>query len=268
MPDRADVEQALAGLVAGALYPNGTDADSAVGDPCRIYRGWPVTNVLSSELAQGVVHVTVQPVSGTMRDRTRYLTEWQGSVPAAHAHGSVDGEYVRFSGSGGAGQVAGIRVDGLAYAYRLRDGDAPSLVAAALGGADPGKPAGTGERQERVPAERERADRAGGRGWQGGSELRRQEAGFRVTFWCPDPDTRDQVAALVDLAMAGSTFMDVGGWACRVQAFGGSSTDENSAGGVWRRDLLYSIEYPTVANETLPAMLFGVADVNGVPFIG
>jgi hypothetical protein len=103
---------------------------------------------------------------------------------------------------------------------------------------------------------------------QGGRELRRQEARFRVTLWCPDPGTRDRVAGAVDLALAGLSFLDVGGWACRVRLAGGSSTDEGAAGGAWRRDLLYSVEYPTVADERLPAMLFGISDVNGLAFAG
>ena len=102
----------------------------------------------------------------------------------------------------------------------------------------------------------------------GGRELRRQECGFRVTLWCPDPTTRDAAAGVVDLALAGTTFLDVNGWSCRVRMSGGSSTDEGAAGGVWRRDLLYSIEYPTATTETLPAMLFGVDKVNGTSFTG
>jgi hypothetical protein len=103
---------------------------------------------------------------------------------------------------------------------------------------------------------------------QGGRELRRQETGFRVTLWCPDPAMRDRVAGIVDLAFARLTFMDVGGWSCRVRLAGGSSTDEGGAGGAWRRDLSYSVEYPTVSDESLPAMLFGALGVNGVAFAG
>ncbi len=268
MPDKADVEQALAGLIAGILYPNGTGSDSSIGAGCRVYRGWPVPRVLEDELAQGVVHVTVQSVAGTTRDRTRYNTEWQGTCPAPTMTGSINGEIVTFSGSGGPGHVAGVRVDGAAYAYRMRAGDTTAFVAAAL-------------------AAQVRADRPavavgsdlyliGGLGLlvrvvtdgEGGRELRRQASGFRTTFWCPDPATRDLVVGLVDTAMAESIFIDVGGWACRVQLSGDSSTDEGSAGGVWRRDLVFLIECPTVLTAALPAMLFGTTDVNGVPFVG
>jgi hypothetical protein len=268
MPDRADVEQALAGLIADVLYPSGFEADSAIGTVGRVYRGWPVAGALETDLARGVVHVTVQPVSGTTRDRTRFPQEWQGACPPPTMVGVVDGQFIQFQGVGGAGQVAGIRVDGQAYAYRLRSADTAALVAAALAAqirAD--RPALASDNSVFLLEGRGLLARVVSDG-QGGRELRRQETGFRITFWCPDPATRDQVVGLVDLAVAGWTFIDVGGWACRLRLSGESSADDGSAGGAWRRDLLYSVEYPTVTNEALPAMLFGIADVNGVPFVG
>ena len=268
MPDRANVEQALAALISTIVYPSGVDVAGLIETGCRIYRGWPVPRLLEEELAQGVVHVSVQPVGGTTRDRTRYGSDWQGFSPAATLSGVVNGDVVTFSGTGGPGHVAGVRVDGHAYSYRMRSGDSTALVAAALAeqvradrpavavGSDLYVVAGLGLLVRVV------TDGVGGR------ELRRQSAVFRITFWCPDPATRDLVVAAVDSSMAGALFIDVGGWACRLQLSGESSTDEGSAGGVWRRDLLYSVEYPTTASETLSAMLFGIADVNGVPFVG
>ena len=268
MPDRSDVEQALAGLIAGALYPNGAAGDSAVGNVCKIYRGWPVANALETDLEQGVVHVSVVPVSGALRDRTRYSTEWQGMTPPATMTVSLSDELVTFAGLGGAGQVAGIGVDGQAYAYRMRAGDSAALVAAALAAqirAD--RPAvATGSSVYLVDG-RTILGRIVTDG-QGGQELRRQEGRFRVSFWCPDPSTRDTVVSLVDVAMAGWIFIDVGGWACRLQLAGESITDDGAAGGLWRRDLVYSVEYPTVAMEELPSMLFGITDANGVDWIG
>lgn len=267
MPDRADVENALAGLIAEIVYPTGPSDGSSIGAPCRVYRGWPTPRVLEEELGSGVVHITVQPVSGTMQNRTRFPSEWQGASGPTTMSGSVSGDVVSFAGEGSVGHVAGVRVDGRAYAYRLRSGDSTGLVAAAL-------------------AQQIRADRPAiaigselhlieGAGVVvrvvtdgiGGREVRRQAAGFRVTVWCPDPVTRDRAVGVIDRELAVASFLDVLGWSCRMQLSGDSSTDEGSAGGVWRRDLLYSIEYPTTVSETLAAMLFGTTDVNGVPFV-
>ncbi len=268
MPDRADVEQCLAGLIAGVLYPEGFETDSVIRNVCKVYRGWPVSGALESDLAAGVVHVSVQPVAGSVRDCTRFSQEWQGVCPAATLVGLAQGELVSFSGEGGPGHVAGIAVDGQAYAYRMRFGDSAALVAAALAAQirmdRPALASGPSVsllngRNIRV---RIVTDGAGGR------ELRRQQAIFRVTFWCPDPATRDTIVSLIDGALAAMTFVDVAGWACRLQLSSDSSSDEGSAAGIWRRDLLYAVEYPTVMSEALPALLFGIADVNQVAFVG
>ena len=268
MPDRTDVEQALAVLVAGALYPDGADADSAVGAVCKVYRGWPVAQALDADLERGIVHVSIVPVAGAFRDRTRYSAEWQGAVPATTLSASVTPEAVTFDGFGGPGQVAGIAVDGQAYAYRMQKGDSASLVAAALAAlirAD--RPALASENTVQLISPRGLVARVVADG-QGGEEVRRQEGRFRLSFWCPDPGTRDQVVSLVDVSLASLTFIDVVGWACRLQIVGESSSDDGAAGGLWRRDLIYQVEYPTVLNQVLPTMLFGVADVNDVDWIG
>jgi len=267
MPDQADVEEALAVAVAGALYPLGVSGASAVGITCRVYRGWPTAAGLEADLAAGVAgaaHVTVQPVAGSFRDTTRFAAEWQGVAPASTLSAVAEGEAVSFAGVAAAGQVAGVLVDGAAYAYRVRAGDTPGVVAAVL-------------------AELVRADRPaelrgdgfllpGGVGiaarvvtdGSGGTELRRQSAVFRVTVWCGGPQARDRVAGCVDLALAAVQFLDVGGWGCWVRLSGGAVVDEGSAAGVWRRDLMVRIEYPTVAAGALPSMLFGVAVAGGV----
>lgn len=264
MPDRADVEQALATLIAVALYPEGPGGASAVGAMCRVYRGWPVVAALEADLAAGNVHVTVQPVAGSIRNTTRYSLEWQGRIPAATMWAEVAGELVGFVGTAAVGQVAGVAVDGRTYAYRVRAGDTAALVAAVLAGlVRANRPAVLRGATILLPGGRGIVARVVVDG-QGGREVRRQQSVFRVTLWCPDAGTRDRVAAFVDLALADVAFLDVGGWGCRVRLSGESSTDEASAGRAWRRDLLYMVEYPTVSEGSLPAMLFGIADVNGV----
>lgn len=268
MPDQADVEQALAAWVAGALYPNGEAAHSAVMTPCRVYRGSPVVEALEADLRLNVAHVVVQPVKGSVKDTTRFSTEWQGNAPPCPLIAETDGQRVRFSGSAGPGMLAGVKVDGRAYAWRVTDGSTPGLVAAVL--ADmvrvdrPAALAGAG------------IEFAGGRGVSaravsdgyGGQELRRQEMGFRLELWCPSPEVRDRLGAFVDVALSGLVFLDVRGWGCRVQYSGSQSADDGAAVRAWRRDLQYRIEYPTVLESVLPSMLFGVGTVNGAGYVG
>ena len=252
MPDQSDIEQALAALAAGAL----------AGDPAgvRVYRGWPRAAALEADLRAGRAHLTVTP-GGSPRDTSRYPANWQGAVPVPTLQVAVLGEVVLFTGQGGPGQVAGLRVDGQEYAYRLRDGDTPGLVAAVLAAQvrvdRPALLQGTSVLllDGRGIVARVVADGAGG------TELRRQVQPMRLTLWCPAPDVRDRLSAAVDLALAWTVFLDVGGWGCRMRAAGGSVTDDGAAASVWRRDLLVAVEYPTVADAALPTMLWGTASV-------
>ena len=263
----SDVEAALAAAVAGAVYPQGAEGEPAPGLACRVYRGWPTAASLEADLAAGVAHLTVQAMPAGFRDVTRFLGEWQGAVPPVTLMAAVDGETVTFAGAPAPGQVAGVRVDGVPRAYRVRQGDTPGVVAAVLAAlvrtVRPAELHGDGIL---LPGGLGIAARVVSDGV-GGTELRRQRAGFRVTAWCPDPASRDRVAGCVDVALAGTAFLDVGGWGCWLRMSGGSVLDANSVAGVWRRDLLYSIEYPTVMDSNLPSMLFGVASADGVSTI-
>lgn len=267
MADQAEVEQALAEAIAGALYPEGAGAASAVGSVCRVYRGWPVSASLEADLVQGIVHATVQPVKGSVKDTTRFSSEWQGAAGPCPLVAEVDGERVRFSGQAGPGMVAGVRVDGRAYAWRVAEASTPGVVAAVLAGlVRAERPAELSGSVVRFPGGRGVLARAVADG-QGGRELRRQEELFRVTLWCPSPEARDRVAAFIDLVLAGVGFLDVDGWGCRVQGAGGETVDTGAAVRSWRRDLLYRIEYPTVLKVDLPTMLFGAGSVNGADYL-
>ena len=259
MPDQADIEQALAALGAEALRDDPAEV--------RIYRGWPRAASLEADLMAGRAHLSVTP-GGAARDATRYPVEWQGSVPVPTLTAVADGEAVTFGGAAGPGQVAGLRVDGVAYAYRLRDGDTPGAVAAELAGlvrAD--RPAELHGTAVLLPGCQDVLARVVADG-AGGTELRRRQQPMRMTLWCPTPDVRDRLACSLDVAVAGAPVLDVGGWACRVQGAGGATTDDGAAAGVWRRDLVYRVEYPTVLAEPLPAMLWGVVSVGDRVAVG
>ncbi len=259
MPDQADIEQALAALGAEALRDDPAEV--------RVYRGWPRAASLEADLQAGRAHLSVTP-GGAARDATRYLAEWRGVVPAPTLQAAVDGEAVTFGGVAGPGQVAGLRVDGVAYACRLRDGDTPGAVAAVLAGlVRVDRPVELHGAAVTLPGGRGLLARVMADG-AGGTELRRQVQPMRMSLWCPVPAVRDRLAALLDLAAAASPMLDVGGWACRVRAAGGVTTDEGAAAGVWRRDLVYSVEYPTVLAKALPTMLWGTVSAGDRVAVG
>lgn len=256
MADLADVEAALVGLIAAALYPNGADTASAIGMAARIYRGWPVLGGLDADLAAGIINISVLAVPGQVRNTTRWNDPSLDTYASPTITLSVRGSTATVGGAAGAGQLAGLLIDGLGYAYRATSGDTPGSVAAALArligptaSADGATVTVTGARRL---TGRVAADAADAR------ELRRQQQSFRVTLWCGDPASRDVASAAVDLALGQLDFITLpDGSSARVRFESTASSDRQEEADLYRRDLVYSVEYATVLLSQLPTMLFG-----------
>jgi hypothetical protein len=267
MADQSDVENALVSLIANALYPNGTDAPSVAGPDCRIYRGWPNSAALDRDLAAGKINVTVFPGSGAGRTTTRYAEQWVGPPAPPSLTVAVAGTSVTFGGSGKIGQIAGILVDGKGYAYRTRTGDTPELVAANLAAMARDNSivrlsqgtltiAGAGSVLGRVVADAPVQQ-----------EVRRQEQDFRATCWCPTPASRDSVATAIDQALSSIRFLALpDGTQGRLLYSGTTVFDQSQNASLYRRDLMYSVEYATILSASQPAMLFGNLVLNAASF--
>jgi hypothetical protein len=258
MADQSDVELSLVDVVSAALYPNGTGAASAAGPDCRIYRGWPNSTALDADLAAGKINVTVFPGGGTSRTTTRYAEQWIGAPTQPTLTTIIDGASVTFVGTADVGQIAGILVGGRSYAYRIQAGDTPELVAANLASMARGNSivrltqstltiAGASHLVARVVTDATVQ-----------REVRRQEQGFRITCWCPTPTTRDVAANAIDQALSCQRFLTMAdGTSARMNYAGTTVFDQSQNARLYRRDLTYDIEYPTVISSALPAMLFG-----------
>jgi hypothetical protein len=264
MADQSDVETALANAIAGALYPNGSAGGSVIGTTCRIYRGWPNAVALDADLAAGIVNVTVFPDAARQRNTTRWPEEWVAGVAVAPTLSMlISGTTASVFGTGGAGMLAGLQVDTLSVVYRTQAGDTPELVAASLAdklrglgrvalasGADVSVP-GAGYMIGRVEA-----DQPGQR------ESKRQSQGFRVSLWCPGPASRDSAGAAVDGALAAMAFLALpDGTGGNLRYLSSVLYDQSLNARLYRRDLLYNVDYATTITEALPSMIFGVTDI-------
>ena len=268
MADQSDVETELVSLVSAALYPSGTNAGSGPGPLCRIYRGWPKAAALNADLAAGNINVTIFPGSSAVRNTTRYPDEWATTAVEPALTVAIEGNTVTFDGAASLGQVAGVHVDGRSYAYRTKGTDTPSSVAAniatlaradgivTLAQATLAFP-GAGSLIARVVADAT-----------GLMEARRQVQSFRVICWCPTPLLRDAAAAAIDLSMATRRFITLpDGTAARLIFSGSNVFDQSQDAILYRRDLLYNVEYATTVTALQPSMLFGSLDLNAANFI-
>ncbi len=268
MADQSDVEAALVARIVTALYPAGAEAGSVAGATCRVYRGWPNAAALDADLGAGRVNVTVFPDGSETRNTTRWpeqVTELPVVAPVLGV--LVTGNTATFFGSAAPGQVAGVMVDTQAVAYRTAEGDTPELVAAILAGMlrNPsdgrGRPAQVAGASLTVPgAGAVVAQVVADQGVV--SEIRRQLQGFRVTGWCPSAASRDTVCGAIDTALAGVAFIDLpDGMAGNLRYLSTTVFDQSLNARLYRRDLLYSVDYATTVTQSLPSMLFGTATI-------
>ena len=91
-------------------------------------------------------------------------------------------------------------------------------------------------------------------------EIKRQVQDFKISMWCPDPGSRDMAAPLIDQALASQTFIALAdGSSARITFSASEARDLDADAALYRRDLIYSAEYPTTLRQLTPAMLFGIA---------
>ncbi len=234
----------------------------------KIYRGWPANKTLNADLLAGTQTVTVFSQTNSTRDTSRYGRIWRTigqTTPSLII--SITGNTATLSGDGGSGQSVGLIVDGVAHAYSLTDADTPQSAALALASLIP-----SASVQDCVIAV------AGATVLQGrvvGSstaemETRRQVQGFMVSVWCPTPGGRDSLAAVIDNALANIDWLPLAdGTVGRLLYHGTVETDESEIANLYRRNLNYTVEYPTTLRMSGAQMLFGVGTLSGTgPEVG
>ena len=269
MADISDVEAGLVSTVTSILYPVGSDQSSIVGSLCRIYRGWPNTATLNTDLAAGVINVTVTSHNESGRTTTRYLPAWQTEQRSPGTTATIDGETIQVGGAPTVGDVVGVLIGGIPYVYRVVEGDASDQIASNLAqmirADQPIHVSGSliTTYDSKPVIVRVVCDAIGY------LESRRQEKDVHLVCWCPDPTSRDSVAIAIDNAFSGLPFLALpDNTSARVCYKNTSIFDQAQNARLYRRDLIYTIEYPTLSVSDLPAMLFGVAAVNGSPNYG
>lgn len=264
MADQSDVETALAVLATAALYPAGVAEMSATGATTRIYRGWPNAAALDADLSAGRVNVTVFPVPGATRNTTRYPPDWQATPRLPTLTVTTATASATFAGDAAVGQLAGILVEGQAYVHRTIANDSPALVAAVLAAAiTVNHPAIASGATVTVPGANLVARIVADATATG--EVRCQQQVFRVTAWCPTPALRDATCAVVDNAFAATTFLTFPDRTVGRLCFASTTTfDQSQDAALYRRDLLYTVEFPTIQAALQPSMLFGVSGLGAV----
>lgn len=246
MADLSDVLTQLQTLVVQAVYPSGTGSPSVAGVPIKVFPGWPLPQVLDADLAAGAVQVSIFPTDGE-KNTSRYPKDWQPfSVPAATITATIAGQTVVLAGSvtPAVPTNVSIEVSGLAYVYAVQTADTPTSIATALAALIPGA-SSSGATLTLSASSALAAARVGVTGT-ATREIRRQQRQFQITVWAPTPALRDQVTQPIDAKMAALSFLTMPDtYAARLIYHGTRMVDGQEKANLYRRDLIYSVEYAT-----------------------
>ncbi|MGH8259850.1 MAG: hypothetical protein ACRES6_08950 [Steroidobacteraceae bacterium] len=258
MADVMDVANALVAIAAGVVYPNGTAQPSIAGATVKIFPGWPTPQQLAADMAAGTVEVSVYP-SQTERNTTRYLL--------GDAEQTTNTPTLTLAAAGQSVTVAGIVppasnphnlavfANGKPYVYAVKVSDTLASIAAALAALIavdvPGTAAAGAVITLPSPA-RLGPVRVGVTGTSA-QEIARQERVFQIVVWAPNPTLRDQIAGPIDVALKSPA-----NWRVRLPDQSVARliykstpyTDALQKQGIFRRDLLYTVEYGTIDVQT------------------
>lgn len=264
MADLSDVENTFKAMISAAIYPTGTADPSAITlnaapVPVRIVRGWPVKNQLEADLAAGKATVSVYPMPGEKRT-SRYPAEYSVRTdPVVTLTAIVDGDTITIGGTVISPQNVAALVGGAGYVYGVQPGDTLAGIASALAALiNADTPASSAGPVITVTSPHANlVARVGGVGTLI-RELRRQEKQFQISCWCSTPEQRDAVAIFVDGVLVGSGLERPRAFIVLPDTSAGRllyertlPTDKDQLSGAFRRDFVWSVEYPTT--DTAPA---------------
>jgi len=255
MADLTDALNAIVGLLAQALYPNGTGQPSATGDTTIVYPGWPQASQLDADLAGfsngygGRVHVSVFPRDGETL-QPAYSNAWAPlSQQAATVIMSIAGQAITLGGTVSAPQNVAVLAGGQAYTYAVQGGDTLTSIATALAVQIPG--ATSSGTILTIPAGvKVVGARAGGSGVMQ-RELQRRKRPVQVTIWADTPDRRQACARILDVALAAAEFVSLPDQTGARLVFQTShEIDATQKANLYRRDIIYTAEYSTTQTQS------------------
>lgn len=274
MADLSDVTTYLAGAAAAAVYPNGLSQPSVAAMDCRIYEGWPVPEQLdldiSGHLAGSpptvrpggkVANVSVYPMPGTGVTIPQHLDETYTIIPFVPGITvqSVVGSVVTVSGQPKPGEYLTLICDGV-NAFSQTGANTAAVLAALAAQAQAiyGGSSSTSTTLT-IPFLRSIVVRQGGMGTVG-KGTHRQRHQVMITAWTPDKVSRALLAGAIDVAIKNNIRITLPDTSQAIVCYSRTNTsDEQQATGIYRRDLVYEVEYATVSE--FPAFVVTTSDV-------
>lgn len=264
MADLSDVTAYLAQQAASAVYPNGTGQASVANMDCRIFEGWPIADQLDLDLAGKMMsgtppqpvtrpngpcaNVSIFPMQGTGKAVYQILDHTYTITPAAVTTSvSVNGQVITVSGTLSAGEFLTLVIDGSVVCSQTGATVAAMLAALATQAQSSGYPGASATSTTlTIPFGHSLVVRQGGQAVMG-KVTHRQCHSIMVTVWAPNVAVRAALAKAVDGLIKQSNKVTLSDGSQALVIYSRTNTiDEDQTKGIYRRDLIYDVEYATV----------------------
>ncbi len=263
MADLSDVTAYLAQAVANAVYPNGTAQPSIAAMDVRIFEGWPIADQLNLDM-QGkyvpagatvpvarpggpVANVSIFPMMGTGKATYQVLNKtYVIAEPVLGMSFSISGNTITVSGQPNAGEYLTVVADG-GHAYSRTGTNTQALLAALAADAVTDYPGTTSDATTlTIPVSHSMVVRQGGAGTMGRT-THRQCQSVMVTVWSPNRSVRNVLASAIDVALKNANKVSMPDTSQATVIYSRTNTiDDQQTTPVYRRDLIYDVDYATV----------------------
>lgn len=276
MADLSDVTNYLAHAAASAVYPNGTGQPSVANMDVRIYEGWPNGAQLDLDLGGQMMNtarppvavarpggpaanVSVYPMNGSTAAPFQILDNVYTLIPPVFgltltvtgvpgdANNTVGGyPTVTIAGQPAAGEYVTLIVD-RGHVYSATGVSTASIIAQLVAQALPLYPGTTSTGTTiTVPASFDFTARQGAPGTLA-KVTHRQHHEVMLSIWAPNHTARATIAAAIDVALKSKIMVALSDTsAAKVCYSRTNTTDEQTLITLYRRDLIYEIEYATL----------------------
>ncbi|WP_036048702.1 hypothetical protein [Bradyrhizobium sp. Tv2a-2] len=261
MADLSDVTAYLAQQAFIAVYPNGTGSASVAGMDCRIFEGWPLPDQLDNDLTGFMMengdkvkrpggvcaNVSIFPMLGQgapvpqIQNKTRTISQ-----PTYGLTFTVVGNTLTVSGQPAAGEYLTIIADD-EYVFSRGGATTQAILAALLADAQAAYPqASATSTSLTVPGTHILVVRQGGVG-KVGRVIHRQKNSIMVTVWAPNQIARAAFAKAIDVQIKQTIVTTLSDTSQIKVTYNRTNTiDEEQSKGIYRRDLVFDVEYATL----------------------
>jgi hypothetical protein len=262
MADISDITAYLAATAAGAVYPNGSSNPSVAGIDVRIFEGWPIADQIDNDLtgfmlnAAGVkvarpngvcANVSVFPMLGAGKPVYQILDEtYVIRAPQVTTTVAVAGQVITVTGTLAAKEFLTVVLDDAVVLSRGGANVAAMLTQLAADAVAAGYAATATATTLTIPFKYEMTVRQGGEGILG-KVIHRQSQSVMITVWAPTQATRAALAKAIDVAVKKNIRVTMPDTSQAIVVFSRTNViDDDQAKGLYRRDLIFDVDYATV----------------------